>query len=75
MGCLIGAITFFNQTKGEQSYITLKYPGLVSTKIDVWLNGQANDPVFKWYLNDLKINLPNKSYSRDNRLNILDSSH
>ena len=49
--------------------------GLVSTKIDVWLNGQANDPVFKWYLNDLKINLPNKSYSRDNRLNILDSSH
>ena len=73
MGCLIGAITFFNQTKGEQSYIT--FPGLVSTKIDVWLNGQANDPVFKWYLNDLKINLPNKSYSRDNRLNILDSSH
>ena len=50
--------------------------GLVSTKIDVWLNGQALfDPVFKWYLNDLKINLPNKSYSRDNRLNILDSSH
>lgn len=49
--------------------------GLVSTKIDVWLNGQAFDPVFKWYLNDLKINLPNKSYSRDNRLNILDSSH
>ena len=41
----------------------------------VWLNGQAFDPVFKWYLNDLKINLPNKSYSRDNRLNILDSSH
>ena len=71
--CFIGAITFFNQTKGEQSYIT--FPGLVSTKIDVWLNGQANDPVFKWYLNDLKINLPNKSYSRDNRLNILDSSH
>ena len=69
MGCLIGAITFFNQTKGEQSYIT--FPGLVSTKIDVWLNGQANDPVFKWYLNDLKINLPNKSYSRDNRLNKL----
>ena len=57
----------------QQSYIT--FPGLVSTKIDVWLNGQANDPVFKWYLNDLKINLPNKSYSRDNRLNILDSSH
>ena len=50
--------------------------GLVSTKIDVWLNGQALfDPVFKWYLNDLKINLPNKSYSRDNRLNVLDSSH
>ena len=46
--------------------------GLVSTKIDVWLNGQALfDPVFKWYLNDLKINLPNKSYSRDNRLNKL----
>ena len=43
--------------------------GLVSTKINVWLNGQALfDPVFKWYLNDLKINLPNKSYSRDNRL-------
>ena len=76
MGSLIGAITFFNQTKGEQSYITFPgTKGLVSTKIDVWLNGQANDPVFKWYLNDLKINLPNKSYSRDNRLNILDSSH
>ena len=73
MGCLIGAITFFNQTKGEQSYIT--FPGLVSTKIDVWLNGQANDPVFKWYLNDLKINLPNKSYSRDNRLKLHYSSH
>ena len=29
--------------------------GLVSTKIDVWLNGQAFDPVFKWYLNDLII--------------------
>ena len=27
------------------------------------------DPVFKWYLSDLKINLSNKSYSRDNRLN------
>jgi len=73
MGCLIGAITFFNQTKGEQSYIT--FPGLVSTKIDVWLNGQANDPVFKWCLNDLKINLSDKSYSKDNRLNMLDSSH
>ena len=47
--------------------------GLVSTKIDVWLNGQALfHPVFKWYLNDLKINLPNKSYSRDNRLNKLE---
>ena len=44
--------------------------GLVSTKINVWLNGQALfDPVFKWYLNDLKINMANKSYSRDNRLN------
>jgi len=31
----------------------------------VWLNGQANDPVFKWCLNDLKINLSDKSYSRD----------
>ena len=50
--------------------------GLVSTKIDVWLNGQALfDPVFKWYLNDLKINLPNKSYSRDNRLKLHYSSH
>ena len=50
--------------------------GRISTKIDLWLNGiPLFDPVFKWYLNDLKINLPNKSYSRDNRLNILDSSH
>jgi len=57
----------------KQSYIT--FPGLVSTKIDVWLNGQANDPVFKWCLNDLKINLSDKSYSKDNRLNMLDSSH
>ena len=73
MGCLIGAMTFFNRTKGEQSYITC--PGLVSAKIDVWLNGQANDPVFKWCLSDLKINLSDKSYSKDNRLNMLDSSH
>ncbi len=44
--------------------------GLVSRKLELWLNGQALfDPVFKWYLNELKINLPNKSYSRDNRLN------
>lgn len=44
--------------------------GLVSTKINVWLNGIALfDPVFKWYLIDLKINLSDKSYSRDNRLN------
>jgi hypothetical protein len=43
--------------------------GLVSAKIDVWLNGQANDPVFKWCLSDLKINLSDKSYSKDNRLN------
>jgi hypothetical protein len=60
MGCLIGAMTFFNRTKGEQSYIT--FPGLVSAKIDVWLNGQANDPVFKWCLSDLKINLSDKSF-------------
>ena len=39
------------------------------------LKGNVLASVFKWYLNDLKINLPNKSYSRDNRLNILDSSH
>ena len=40
------------------------------------LNGQALfDPVFKWYLNDLKINLPNKSYSLDNRLINEKSSH
>ena len=45
---------------------------LVSTKIDLSLNAQAFfDPVFKCYLNELKINLPNKSYSRDNRLNKL----
>lgn len=49
--------------------------GLVSAKIDVWLNGQVLDPAFKWYLSDLKTNLPDKSYSRDNRLNILDSSY
>ncbi len=46
------------------------------TKIDLWLNGQALfDPVFKWYLNELKINLPNKSYSLDNRLRNEKSSH
>jgi len=49
--------------------------GLVSAKIDVWLNRQALDPVFKWCLSDLQINLSDKSYSRDNRLNSLDSSH
>jgi hypothetical protein len=38
---------------------------LVSTKIDVWLNGQALfDPVFKWCLSDLKINLSDKSYCK-----------
>ena len=77
MGSFIGAITFFSSTKGSQSYScwSTKH-GLVSTKIDVWLNGQALfDPVFKWYLNDLKINLPNKSYSLDNRLINEKSSH
>lgn len=50
--------------------------GLVSAKIDVWLNGQALfDPVFKWCLSDLKINLSDKSYSRDNRLKLHYSSH
>lgn len=44
--------------------------GLVSAKINLWLNGQALfDPVFKWCLSDLKINLADKSYSKDNRLN------
>jgi len=44
--------------------------GRVSTKIDLWLNGiPLFDPVFKWCLSDLKINLSDKSYSRDNRLN------
>jgi hypothetical protein len=38
--------------------------GLVSIKIEqTLLNGQALfGAVFKWYLNDLKINMPNKSY-------------
>jgi len=50
--------------------------GLVSAKIDVWLNGQALfDPVFKWCLSDLKINLSDKSYSLDNRLINEKSSH
>jgi len=50
--------------------------GLVSAKIDVWLNGEALfDPVFKWCLSDLKINLSDKSYSKDNRLNRHYSSH
>jgi hypothetical protein len=70
MGCLIGAMTFFNRTKGEQSYIT--FPGLVSTKIDVWLNGQANDPVFKWCLRDLQINVNACSYFGDNRIESAD---
>jgi hypothetical protein len=44
--------------------------GLVSRKLELWLNGQSLfDPVFKWCLNELKINLSDKSYSRDNRLN------
>ena len=33
------------------------------------LMGKQVAPVFKWYLNDLKKKLANKSYSRDNRLN------
>jgi len=38
--------------------------GLVSAKIDVWLNGKAFNPVFKWCLSDLQMNLSDKSYSR-----------
>ena len=39
--------------------------GRISTKIDLWLNGiPLFDPVFKWCLSDLKINLSDKSYSR-----------
>jgi hypothetical protein len=53
MSCLIGAMTFFNRTNGIQSFIT--FPGLVSAKIDLELNGQANDPVLKWCLRDLQI--------------------
>merc|ERR1712146_747017 len=45
---------------------------LVSGKIDLSLNAQAFfDPVFKCCLSDLKINLSDKSYSKDNRLNRL----
>ena len=70
---LIGAITFLNESKGEQSWRLVRLvAALVSRKIDLSLNAQAFfDPVFKCYLNELKINLPNKSYSRDNRLNKL----
>ena len=39
------------------------------------LMGKQVAPVFKWYLNDLKKKLANKSYSRDNRLDMLNSSH
>ena len=39
------------------------------------LMGKQVAPVFNWYLNDLKKKLPNKSYSRDNRLHLLASSH
>jgi len=46
--------------------------GVVSGKIDLSLNAQAFfDPVFKCCLSDLKINLTDKSYSKDNRLNRL----
>ena len=70
---LIGAITFLNESKGEQTWTLARLiKALVSTKIDLSLNAQAFfDPLFKCYLNELKINLPNKSYSRDNRLNKL----
>jgi len=44
--------------------------GQVRRKLELWLNGQSLvDPVFQVYLNELKINFSNKSYSRDNRLN------
>ena len=60
-----------NETKGEQrSTSSALIKEFVTLKIDVSVNGQAFfDPVFKWYLSDLKINLSNKRYSRDNRLN------
>ena len=71
MHCLIGAITFFNQRFGSQSHRS-GLPQRTSKYKDrtYRLNGVFKaTPVFKWYLNDLQINLPNKSYSRDNRLN------
>ena len=49
---------------------------LVSLKLEkLGLMGKQVAPVFNWYLNDLKKKLPNKSYSRDNRLHLLASSH
>jgi len=77
---------FFNQTKGEQAILLALFKVFLyheiyiscfsPTKIDVWLNGQALcDPVFKWCLSDLKMNLSDKSYSKDNRLNRHYSSH
>jgi len=39
------------------------------------LMGKQVAPVFKWCLNDLKKKLSDKSYSKDNRLHLLASSH
>ena len=48
---------------------------LGSGKLELWLNGQACfDPVLPWCLHELTMNLADKSYSRDNRLNSNESS-
>ena len=46
-----------------------------STKIDHQLIGRDIEPALKCYLNDLWINLTDKSYSRDNRLNVCERSY
>jgi len=59
MGCLIGAMTFFNGTLGEQSYWWALWSRTSNCKdrTDL-LNGQALfDAVFKWCLSDLQINV------------------
>ena len=70
MPCLIGAITFFNETKGAQSCWAslIKDIMLFLVKSGVQLNRTCNSfPVFQCYLNDLQFNIIHASYFRDNR--------
>jgi hypothetical protein len=48
---------------------SLIFDACMCTKVDIWLNGPADDPALKGCLSGLNLKLSDKSYSKDNRLN------